>query len=50
MVAAVSHTYYIDQPIDNLLAPLKSGGVFIDIKASYEPDAVKAAGATLWRL
>ncbi len=50
MVAAVSHTYYTDQPVDNLLAPLKSGGVFIDIKASYEPNAVKAAGATLWRL
>ena len=50
IVAAVSHKYYTDQPVDNLLGPLKTGGVFIDIKCSYSPEAVKAVGATLWRL
>ena len=50
IVAAVSHSEYTTQPIANLLAPLKAGGVFIDIKASYEPEAVKATGAILWRL
>ena len=50
MVAAVSHKYYTNQPVDNLLGPLKTGGVFIDIKCSYSPEAVKAVGANLWRL
>ena len=50
MVAAVSHKYYTDQPVDNLLGPLKTGGVFIDIKSSYSSEAITAMGATVWRL
>ncbi len=50
IVAAVSHSDYINQPVENLLTPLRSGGVFIDIKASYSPEKVRAIGATLWRL
>ena len=50
MVAAVSHEEYINQPVASLLAPLKPGGVFIDIKSAYLPEAITAAGACLWRL
>ena len=50
IVAAVSHSYYTSQTVPNILAPLKSGGVFIDVKASYSPEAVASMGATLWRL
>jgi len=50
IVAAVSHTEYATKPLDSLLAPLKSGGVFIDIKSAYSPEAITAAGACLWRL
>ena len=50
MVAAVAHKYYLDQPVENLLAPLKSGGVFIDIKSSYSPVEITATGANVWRL
>ena len=50
IVAAVSHNDYTNKPVDKLLARMKSGGVFIDIKASYTPEAVTAKGATLWRL
>jgi UDP-N-acetyl-D-galactosamine dehydrogenase len=50
IVAAVSHAEYIDQPIAKLLARLKPGGVFIDIKSAYSPEAITAAGARLWRL
>jgi UDP-N-acetyl-D-galactosamine dehydrogenase len=50
IVAAVSHAEYIDQPVANLLALLKSGGVFIDIKSAYLSESIKAAGARLWRL
>jgi len=45
IVAAVSHAEYTEQPVANLLAPLKSGGVFIDIKSAYLPEAITAAGA-----
>ncbi len=50
IVAAVSHAEYTTQPVANLLALLKPGGVFIDIKSAYSPEAITAAGACLWRL
>ena len=50
IVAAVSHAEYTTKPVASLLAPLKSGGVFIDIKSAYLPEAITATGASLWRL
>jgi UDP-N-acetyl-D-galactosamine dehydrogenase len=50
IVAAVPHTEYTTQPVASLLAPLKFGGVFIDIKSAYLPEAITSAGARLWRL
>ena len=50
IVAAVSHAEYTTQPVTNLLALLKPGSVFIDIKSAYSPEAITAAGACLWRL
>jgi UDP-N-acetyl-D-galactosamine dehydrogenase len=50
IIAAVSHEEYISQPVTSLLAPLKSGGVFIDIKSAYLPEAITSTGVRLWRL
>jgi UDP-N-acetyl-D-galactosamine dehydrogenase len=50
IVAAVAHDEYTTQHLSHLLAPLKPGGVFIDIKSAYLPEAIKASGASLWRL
>ena len=50
IVAAVSHTEYTSQPITQLLSKLKPNGTFIDIKSTYSPEAIEAAGITLWRL
>ena len=50
IVAAVPHAEYTIQPVASLLVPLKSGGVFIDIKSAYLPEAITATGASLWRL
>ena len=50
IVAAVPHAEYTTQSVATLLAPLKAGGVFIDIKSAYSPEAITAAGACLWRL
>ena len=35
MVAAVSHDYYMNMPIEHILKKLKSKSVFIDIKSAY---------------
>lgn len=50
IVAAVSHTEYTSQPVRQILAKLKAGGVFIDIKSAYPQDVIEAAGHKLWRL
>jgi len=50
VVAAVSHHEYTSQPVTRLLAKLKQGGVFIDIKSNYQPEAIAAAGYNVWRL
>jgi UDP-N-acetyl-D-galactosamine dehydrogenase len=50
IVAAVSHMEYTAQPVTSLLALLKSGGVFVDIKSAYLPEAITSTGARLWRL
>jgi UDP-N-acetyl-D-galactosamine dehydrogenase len=50
IVAAVSHTEYISKPVTELLAKLKPGGVFIDIKSAYQQEVIEAAGYKLWRL
>ena len=50
IVATVPHIEYTIQPVAKLLTPLKHGGVFVDIKSSYIPEAIAATGACLWRL
>jgi UDP-N-acetyl-D-galactosamine dehydrogenase len=50
IVAAVSHTEYISQPVGRILSKLKAGGAFIDIKSAYPQDVIEAAGHKLWRL
>ncbi|KNZ31788.1 MAG: GDP-mannose dehydrogenase [Methylibium sp. NZG] len=50
IVAAVAHASYTAMPLADLLAPLKPGGVLVDVKAAYAPEAVSALGVHLWRL
>ena len=50
IVAAVSHAQYISNPVSQLLAKLKKGGAFIDIKSTYDQAGIENAGYTLWRL
>jgi UDP-N-acetyl-D-galactosamine dehydrogenase len=50
IVAAVSHAAFRERPIAELLALLKPGGAFIDIKSAYDREAILASGARLWRL
>ena len=50
IVAAVSHHEYLSMGVPALTERLLPGGVFTDVKSSYAPAELKAAGATVWRL
>jgi len=50
IVAAVSHQEYADLGVQGLLRKLAPGGVFTDVKSAYDPQALQAAGARVWRL
>jgi len=50
IVAAVSHRQYKEMPLADMLAKLKKGGVFADVKSDYDPVAIRASGAILWRM
>ncbi|MDP2025584.1 nucleotide sugar dehydrogenase [Sulfuriferula sp.] len=50
IVAAVSHKEYKAMSLAELMANLRKGGVFTDVKSAYDQAAIKAAGFSLWRL
>jgi UDP-N-acetyl-D-galactosamine dehydrogenase len=50
VVAAVAHEAYLEMALPELTAKLLPGGVFADVKSSYDPLALAATGATVWRL
>jgi UDP-N-acetyl-D-galactosamine dehydrogenase len=50
IVAAVSHQEYLAMPPTDLLAKLKPGGIFVDVKSAYDAVAIETAGFRLWRL
>ena len=50
IVLAVAHRHYLQTPLADILAHLKPGGVFTDIKSVFDPEAVRRAGFISWRL
>ena len=50
IVAAVAHKDYLDMGIAKIAQKLKPNGIFADVKCAYDPAAVTATGARLWRL
>ena len=50
IVAAVAHQEYAALAIDDFCRKLVKGGAFIDVKAAFDPVALRAAGLRLWRL
>ncbi len=50
IVAAVDHRAYHEMALTAVLARLKPGGVFVDVKSSFNADAIRGAGHLLWRL
>jgi len=50
LIIAVAHREYKEMPISALVEKLVPKGCLIDVKAVFDPDAVKAAGVNFWRL
>jgi len=50
IVAAVNHRDYQSLGHDAILARLKPGGVFVDVKSSFNAGVIRGAGFVLWRL
>lgn len=50
IIAAVSHREFMAVSLDEILSKLKPGGVFADVKSSFDADSIRARGVSLWRL
>jgi len=50
MVAAVAHDAFLSQATPALVAKVKTGGCFVDVKAMWDSTSLKAAGFHVWRL
>ncbi|KAB2970301.1 nucleotide sugar dehydrogenase [Zoogloea sp.] len=50
VVAAVAHKEYSDMGVGRICEKLLPSGVFTDVKSFYDPSAIEAAGARVWRL
>lgn len=50
VVATVSHKAYLEMPYARLAQGLLPGGVFMDVKAVYDRDALAEQGVQVWRL
>jgi UDP-N-acetyl-D-glucosamine/UDP-N-acetyl-D-galactosamine dehydrogenase len=50
IVAAVSHKQYMSMPLADILAKLRDGGLFVDVKSAYHADDIRGSGRRVWRL
>lgn len=50
IVVAVAHSEFKQFGLGYLLGKLQPGGLLVDVKSMFSPDAVVAAGARSWRL
>lgn len=50
VIAAVSHKEYSKMPLEAILGQLRSTGVFVDVKSTYDAVAIRGSGRNLWRL
>jgi UDP-N-acetyl-D-galactosamine dehydrogenase len=50
IVAAVAHREYSGLGVEDLCKKLVKGGAFIDVKAAFDPRALRSAGCRVWRL
>ena len=50
IVAAVAHRAFMQRPVDELIGKVVSGGIYMDVKARANMEALRARGLQVWRL
>ncbi len=50
IVAAVAHEPLVKKPLEEMLAKLQPGGVYVDVKCTADAAALRARGVQVWRL
>jgi UDP-N-acetyl-D-galactosamine dehydrogenase len=50
IVAAVAHREFVDRPLDEMVAQLQPGGLYVDVKCQADAEALRARGVKVWRL
>jgi UDP-N-acetyl-D-glucosamine/UDP-N-acetyl-D-galactosamine dehydrogenase len=50
LVLAVAHRAFAERPIDDLMAKLEPGGLFVDVKCQADAAALRERGISVWRL
>ena len=50
LVAAVAHREFKDRGTADYVAKMAPSAPFIDVKSAFDADAIRATGATVWRL
>jgi UDP-N-acetyl-D-galactosamine dehydrogenase len=50
IVPAVAHTEFKQRPLDDCVAKLSAGGLFVDVKCQADAAALQARGIQVWRL
>jgi len=50
LIAAVAHKQFMDRDTKDFAKKLNAGGCFIDVKSKFDPDKLRTAGLSVWRL
>jgi UDP-N-acetyl-D-galactosamine dehydrogenase len=50
IVAAVAHREFTQRPVKDYVAKLSAGGLFVDVKAQADAEAMQSCGLRVWRL
>lgn len=50
VVAAVAHSAFKHRSLDEFVAKMQPGGVYVDVKCQADPQALAARGVSVWRL
>jgi UDP-N-acetyl-D-galactosamine dehydrogenase len=50
IVAAVAHAEFRKRPLEDFVAKLSAGGLYVDVKCQADAAALQARGVQVWRL
>jgi UDP-N-acetyl-D-galactosamine dehydrogenase len=50
IVAAVAHDHFRARPVDDWVAKLQPGGLFVDVKCQADVAKLRERGLKVWRL